>query len=33
LTVTTRPSILTSTPDGTGMGACPTRDIVGSYQT
>jgi hypothetical protein len=24
---------LTSTPEGTGMGACPTRDISGSYQT
>src|SRR4029453_1386024 len=30
LTVTVRPSILTSTPDGTGIGACPTRDISAS---
>src|SRR6201989_886315 len=27
LTVTTRPAILTSTPDGIAMGACPIRDI------
>src|SRR4051794_32436296 len=28
LTVTSRPLIVTSTPDGTGMGSLPIRDIV-----
>src|SRR6185312_12461288 len=32
-TVTWRPSIVTSTPDGTVMGRRPIRDIVPAYQT
>jgi hypothetical protein len=31
--VTWRPSIVTSTPDGTAMGRRPIRDIVPAYQT
>jgi hypothetical protein len=27
--VTTRPSMVTSTPDGIVMGACPIRDMSG----
>ncbi len=35
LTVTCEPSIVTSTPDGTGIGSLPIRDIsvVFPYQT
>src|SRR4029079_5507485 len=33
LTVTVRPSIVTSTPDGTVMGRRPIRDILSAYQT